>query len=156
MPRFTDRDSGPAWSVSGAIAFVHRFDGYAKPVSGKDGLDSIRPDGSRLRRLFGPGSEPDGRSRVAFDAGGQIFTIGADGRVLRRLTAFKQERDISHPVSSPEGRYIAFGRSYDLYVMRANGHGMRRVVDASSLLDLDQPDRPWSEVSGPSWQPLPG
>lgn len=152
----------PAWSVSGAIAFTHRYDRYAKPVSVKDGLYTVRSDGSRLRRLFGryrgtgsqPDWSPDGK-RVAFDTSGQIFTIGANGRALRRLTAFKNERDISHPVWSPDGRYIAFGRGYDLYVMRANGQGLRRVVDAPSLLDLEQPDRAWSEASVPSWQALP-
>jgi dipeptidyl aminopeptidase/acylaminoacyl peptidase len=131
----------PAGSVSGAIAFAHRYDRYAKPASIKDGLYTIRPDGSRLRRLFGryrgtgsqPDWSPDGK-RVVFDASGQIFTIGAGGRGLRRLTAFTHELDISQPVWSPDGRYIAFGRGYDVYVMRANGRGLRRVVDAPSLL----------------------
>ena len=72
----------PAWSVTGRIAFVHLYDRFAKPVSLKKGLYTIRPDGSRLRRLFGrywgaghaPDWSPDGR-RIAFVARGQIFTL---------------------------------------------------------------------------------
>ncbi len=150
------------WSVTDRIGFVHYHDQYAKPVSLKDGLYSVSPDGSRLRRLYGrrlgtggqPDWSPDG-SRIAFQAGGQIFTLRADGRGVRRLTAFRHDRVLTGPVWSPDGRYIAFSRVYDLYVMRANGRGLRRVVDAPSLLDVDQLDRPWSELSAPVWQPLP-
>lgn len=38
--------------------------------------------------------------------------------------------------------------------MRANGRGLRRVVDAPQQ-DLDHPDRAWAELSTPTWQPLP-
>jgi Tol biopolymer transport system component len=147
----------PSWSVNGQIAFAHLQDRYS-PASVRDGLYTVRPDGSRLRRLFGryrnPDWSPDG-TRIAIQGYGQVYTLGADGRGLRRRTAFKQERVLTGPVWSPDGRYIAFGRVYDLYVMRASGRGLRRIVDAPSLGDVDQPDHPWSEVSEPAWQPLP-
>jgi Tol biopolymer transport system component len=150
----------PAWSVTGRLAFVNYNDRYGKAVGVKDGLYTIRPDGSRLHRLFGrywgtgqePDWSPDG-SRIAFHARGQIFTLGADGRGLRRLTDFKSNRVISGPVWSPDGEYVAFIRG-DLYLMRSDGRALRRLVKATRP-DFSRPDWSFSEFSAPSWQPLP-
>jgi Tol biopolymer transport system component len=150
----------PAWSATGSIAFVNYDDQYQRSVGVEDGLYTIRPDGSRLRRVFrrywGTGQQPDwspdGR-RVAFGARDHIFTLGAAGRGLRRLTALKSHRTpSSDPVWSPNGKHIAFIRDDDLYVMRSNGGGLRRVVDAPDP-DPTDPDRAWAEVSVPTWQP---
>jgi Tol biopolymer transport system component len=152
----------PAWSATGTIAFVNGT-GRRPPYSRlKAGLYTIRPDGSRLRRRFGrlggPGPRPDWSpdgSRIAFSPRKHIFTVRADGRRLRRLTAPTSERTRSiSPAWSPDGKYIAFIRDGDLYVMRADGGGLRRVVDARQQ-DRDHPDRAWAELSAPSWQPLP-
>ena len=147
----------PAWSTTGTISFVNYNDQRAGIVGLKDGTYTIRPDGSRLRRVFGrywgtgqqPDWSPDG-SRIAFVARQHIFTMSADGRRLRRLTDNFGDSD---PAWSPDGNYIAFIRDHDLYVMRANGHRQRRVVDGPDQ-GLDHPD-PWVEVSAPTWQPLP-
>jgi Tol biopolymer transport system component len=158
LHRVTDHGTRwPAWSVNGTIAFVNYDDQSRAPVGLKDGTYTIRPDGSRLRRLFGrywgtgqqPDWSPDG-SRIAFVARQHIFTMSADGRRLRRLTDNFGDSD---PAWSPNGKYIAFIRDHDLYVMRANGRGQRRVVDLPDQ-GLDHPG-PWAEVSAPSWQPLP-
>jgi TolB protein len=152
----------PAWSATGTIAFVN-FTGQRPPYSRlKAGLYTIRPDRSRLRRLFGrlggPGSRPDwspGGSRIAFSPKRHIWTMRADGGGLRRLTVPTGERTLNiAPTWSPDGKYIAFLRDGDLYVMRSNGRGLRRVVDALEQ-DPDHPDRPWAALSAPSWQPLP-
>jgi Tol biopolymer transport system component len=154
----------PTWSSAGSIAFVNWDDQYRRRIGVRDGLYTIRPDGSRLRRLFGrywgtgkqPDWSPDGR-RIAFGARKHIFTLGADGRGLRRLTAPKKNPrgpGSSDPSWSPDGKYIAFIRDDDLYVMRSNGRGLRRLIDAP---DQDPGDRTkgWTVLGSPAWQPLP-
>jgi Tol biopolymer transport system component len=147
----------PAWSATGTIAFVNYNDQLGRPADLKDGLYTIRPDGTRLRRLFGrywgPGEQPDwspSASRIAFQARNHIFTLRADGRGLRRLTAEQARNLNSAPAWSPDGRFIVFLRDHDLYVMRSDGHQLRRVVNAA-----DHGERVWEELSPPTWQPLP-
>lgn len=159
LHRVTERGASvPAWSSTGTIAFR----GGAANL-----LYEVRPDGSRLRRLFRPPEQgsydpdwsPDG-SRLAFAAPAHrfgdtrhIFTVGAKGRGLRQLTREDGTSD-SSPAWSPDGRYIAFIRkSADLYVMRSNGRGVRRIVDVGH--DPDFPSSPYTELSTPAWQPLP-
>jgi Tol biopolymer transport system component len=153
----------PAWSPRGTIAFVNDDDQYLTPVPPTDGIYTIRPDGSRQRLLIrdrynaGAPASPDwsphgGRIAFAFADGTDpdIHVADATGRRNRRLTW----RGGTEPAWSPDGKYIAFVRDYDLYVMRSNGRGLRRVVDAPDE-DPDHPDRKWTELSSPSWQPLP-
>jgi Tol biopolymer transport system component len=146
----------PAWSTTGTIAFVN-YDDRNGVVGLRDGTYSIRPDGSGLRRLFGrhwgtgqqPDWSPDG-SRIAFAARRHIYTMSANGGRLRRLTGYFGD---SAPAWSPDGKYIAFIRDWDVYITRASGRGRpRRVFDAPDQ-DLDHPERPWAQVSAPSWQP---
>ena len=144
----------PAWSITGRIAFVNHDDRGGDVVGLRDGTYAVRPDGSRLRRLFGRGQQPDWSpdgSRLAFVASQHVFTMGADGERLRRLTDHSGDTD---PAWSPDGRHIAFIRDHDLYVMRANGSGERRVVDLPDQ-GLDRSGGPWAEVSAPTWRPLP-
>jgi hypothetical protein len=43
----------PAWSTRGRIAFANDDDQYLLPVPPTDALYTVKPDGSRLRKLFG-------------------------------------------------------------------------------------------------------
>jgi Tol biopolymer transport system component len=156
LHRITDRQaSQPAWSPSGTMAFLSS--------GAKLGLYSMSPDAARrrlpLRRPLAGAYEldwsPDG-SRIAFEAGGHIYTARADGRRLKQLT---KSDNHSGPTWSPDGRYIAFIREpsfthdgSDLYVMRSNGRRVRRVVDNVGFEDVGVPYR---ELSSPAWQPLP-
>jgi Tol biopolymer transport system component len=157
----------PAWSVTDRFAFLNNDDEYMRMIEPRDGLYSVRPDGSGLRRLFGrfwglgtqPDWSPDGR-QLAFNARGRIFTMRANGRGVRRLSANYPR--YGHPAWSPDGQYIAFTRSDaasrdrdGLYVMRSDGSGVRRIVEARSKTSRNGRLVEWETIEAPSWQPLP-
>jgi Tol biopolymer transport system component len=139
----------PDWSSRGQIAFTRSAD----PCPGPPGCDDIYVTrlGGTERRLtyrggYSPSWSPHGK-KLAFvrsvkDSRGEIFLVGRDGRGVRRLTY----RGGYSPVWSPDGKWIAFTRNGDLHVVRTNGRGLRRLVDA-----------PFEELVGVSldWQALP-
>ena len=109
------------------------------------------PDGRRI--VFEVGTaRPRGRSGAERQS--DIAVINADGTGLRRLTRTAALE--THPVWSPDGRRIAFtsdrhakggrlellGPAFELYTMRANGRGVRRLTH-NHVPDLH-----------PNWQPI--
>jgi Tol biopolymer transport system component len=145
----------PAWSLARTIAFVHDD---LSPSTHREGIYTTRPGGARLRRLIsdpdspGPPEVPDWSphaSRIAFVLPGsvnpEIHVANAKGRDRRRLTSNGTE-----PAWSPDGKYIAFIRNWDLYVMRSDGRGLRLVADGGQLESGEQ-----IYLDSPSWQPLP-
>jgi TolB protein len=134
------RDGGPAWSPDGRwIAFTRN--------TARADLFVVRPDGTGLRNVtrnpagadaFGSTWSRDG-SRIAFrrmaaPAGTGIYSIGVDGRSLRRLA-----REAHEPEWSPSGHRIAYlsqdravGPGWQVYVMGPNGGGKRRVSRAGT------------------------
>lgn len=138
----------PAWAPDGSRIAFSRAPDYLSYV-----LYLAESDGSNARRLFGggasadhPGWAPDGR-RIVFVAGsvdqvlgsvGQLQTIGADGRGLRRLGP----RQARNPAWSPDGDWIAFSRSenevYGVYVVPADGGRERLLI---------------KQASDPAWSP---
>jgi hypothetical protein len=98
----------------------------------------VRPDGSGLTRVAGgpvnehsPSFSPDGR-RVEFARIGWIgelpedgwYSVALDGTDERRLTTgFPNRVDYS-----PDGRYAAYGYRGRLFMMRADGTGLRDVT----------------------------
>jgi Tol biopolymer transport system component len=160
-----DAQSWSDWSMKDRIAFAANTPGARSPYTGIryqfPQIYTARPDGSGRRQItrhpwFGSES-PDWSphaTKLAFHrhtgVGSDIFVIGADGRGLRRVTY----RGGSEAAWSPDGKYVAFIRDHDLYVIRSTGRGLRRVVDAPDQ-DPDRPNKPWTELSSPSWQPLP-
>jgi Tol biopolymer transport system component len=151
--------SSPAWSLTGRIAYTHDDDPYGAATS-DDGIYTTGPDGSGQRLLIrdrynaaspaSPDWSPHGH-RIAFafaDATDpDIHVAEATGRRDRRLT----RRGGTEPAWSPDGRYIAFIRNGDLYVMRSDGSGLRLVVDGGNLESGEE-----IYLGSPSWQPLPG
>jgi Tol biopolymer transport system component len=79
-----------------------------------------------------------------------------DGRGLRRVTENRPR--YSHPVWSPDGRYIAVVGADDdnqgLYVMRPDGRGLRKILDGRRTLSSSGEPQEWEVLGGPSWQPL--
>jgi TolB protein len=148
----------PAWSRRGVIAFAHDDDPYLAPMP-DDGIYTVRPDGSRLRRLVrdsynasapaSPDWSPYGR-KLAFSfadsVDSEIHVADAASGAHRRLTTLGG----GEPAWSPDGRFIAFNRSGDLYVMRSDGSRERLILD-DGLTDSGVE----VYLGSPSWQPLP-
>jgi dipeptidyl aminopeptidase/acylaminoacyl peptidase len=67
---------------------------------------------------------PGGNGRLAFENGGNLFSVRADGAGLMQLTSDGQSHD---PAWSPSGKRIAFSRRGFIFVMAANGTGARKV-----------------------------
>lgn len=144
LRRLTDgRDSQPAWSSSGEIAFVRR-----SRVEPKRALFAVAADGAGLRQVAvsvaSPEWSPDGRS-IVFDNGGRIYSIRADGDNRRRLG-----RGFD-PAWSPNGRLIAFKRFGGIRVMSRRGGPQRVVANTKSVPRI----RADEELFAPDWQPRP-
>src|SRR5262249_5897485 len=111
----------------------------------------VRPDGTGKHRLTAlersaqPDWSPDAR-RIAFSttAGSgrdfDIYTVGADGKGLRRVTS--SPLDEFEPAFSPDGESIAFDRGGAIVVKQAGG-------DVRDLTDSANND------GSPAWRPPP-
>ena len=139
------REFDPSWSPDG------RWIAY-RDQTGDDATTEIfviRADGTKRRALtrnavgdWGPDWSPDGGS-IAFNSGrgsvgfGLIGIIAEpDGSVLRRI----EDPFVEYPDWSPDGSRIVFmsmepgatgsNPDYDIFVMDADGSGVRRLTDA--------------------------
>ncbi len=137
----------PAWSRDGrTIVFVSWRDGngevYAMDADGSGPRNLTQNPAKDVR----PAWSPDGR-RIAFvsrrDGNSEIYVMNADGSGKRNLTRDRASDD--YPTWSPDGRRIAFLRGrlhsnnpggrgvrrcygYHLYVVNADGSGLRRLT----------------------------
>ncbi len=132
LPRQTVDDGEPAWSPDGRRIV---FTGVSPGSTGVD-LYVLNVAKGTSRRLTNGGARAPAwstRNRIAFVTGysqvtgqpvrGQLATIKPDGSGRRRLT----RKGGLAPSWSPHGSKIAFVRKGYLYVMNANGKGLRRV-----------------------------
>jgi Tol biopolymer transport system component len=132
----------PSWSRDGrTIVFVSWRDGngevYAMDADGSEPRNLTQNPANDIR----PAWSPDGR-RIAFvsrrDGNSEVYVMNADGSEKRNLT--RNRADDNDPAWSRDGRRIAFLRcsdsprscvtssySYQLYVVNADGSGLRRL-----------------------------
>jgi Tol biopolymer transport system component len=162
--RFIAQGSNPAWSPDGRLlALVEAASGFGRcsqiaiydATTGSHVRDITEPvarDGDCYRVAVGPDWSPDGR-RIVYggsrslpgdDARNyEIIVTGRYGRNPRRLT--RNGVNDEGPVWSPDGRLLVYahqvGHRQDLYVIRRDGSGNRRLV---------------TNATQPSWQPRGG
>jgi Tol biopolymer transport system component len=135
--------STPDWAATGRIAFalgdifVTRLGGTPRRLTHRGGLSpSWSPDGGRLAFV----REDKGRA--------DVYVVRRNGRGLRRVT----RRGGYAPAWSPDGRWIAFVRAGDVYVVRSDSGGRRRLVNSPSR---DSFDLRGEFATALDWQPLP-
>ena len=139
---------GASWAPNGkTIVFSAHNNGLGKPAEGS-ALFAVGADGRGLHRLTpwetdqqisGPVFSHDGKTILlrlkpaGQDFGGDYWTVRNDGSSLRRLTHFGPSHTTASAIWSPDGSMILFadsglGGNDDLYVMRADGGGVRRLT----------------------------
>jgi TolB protein len=140
------QDVGPgAWSPDGRQLVIERSMSPVGEPAGGRALFVINADGGGLRQLTPWALRAGGRAdwssdgrRIVFrtipanDApGGNIYTIRPDGTGLRELAHLPPTAMPAELGFSPDAKWIVFtngGASKDLFVMRANGTGIRQIT----------------------------
>ena len=142
-PAVSARSSSAAQAVTSRIAFTSSY----YPLPGPDELYVVNADGSEKRllaRLLA------GRTRPAWSPDGQTIAVAGYRRVLFVNADGSGQRNVAlewgldgFPVWSPDGQRIAFvrerGNDGDIYVMNADGSGLRRLT----------------RTAGPGWNAVP-
>jgi polyisoprenoid-binding protein YceI len=110
---------GPAWSPDGRTLAFTINDG-----PGNDDIAVAPARGGAARRVaatgayeYAPAWAPDGRS-LAFISDGAIRVVGADGK--HRIIVDESRHD-AEPHFSPDGAYVSFYRSGNVYLDRVAG-----------------------------------
>jgi Tol biopolymer transport system component len=141
-------DSQPTWSARGLIAFVHYENGH-------QGIVTMTSSGKQRRTVLRdcacdhPDFSPDGRL-LAYAAGSasQLFVARPDGSHRHQLT----RSGGTEPAWAPSGRYLAYQRNDDIYVIHSDGTRAHRIA-YNPKHDIA------GDVTGdygqPAWQPLP-
>ncbi len=130
LTRDGDNVMQPAWSPDGSRIALTRFRERDYEIW------TMNADGTQQRRLAGgrfPVWSPGG-TKIAFDAGGAISVMEADGSGQITLT---QSGQLGYcPTWSPDGTQVAFfggtkGGSGGVYVVRADGTGQPNLLSNS-------------------------
>jgi Tol biopolymer transport system component len=167
----------PAWSPDGASLAIASDWGDFPTLRGIWIIPSSAPGGvtqQEARRLTAlpagsqvvdeePQFSPDGSSivftRFKSPRKSAIHRVGIDGSGLRRLTPYSL--NASDPDWSPDGQRIAFdsgdfggrGSKANIYVMRADGSGRKRLTDFPRLRQKCCPSGFTGLANNPVWSP---
>jgi TolB protein len=135
----------PGFSPEGdRILFERENLGRRKPKDAR-AIFVVNVDGSGISRITpwnlsagDPDWSPDGKwilfgSNENLNRKSQLYVIHPDGTGLKQLTHLRKGTLGASASFSPDGRWIVFGASgvggnLDLYIMRANGTGVRAVT----------------------------
>ena len=132
--------SAVAQASTSRLAFTSFPGGHPQappPAFGTSELYVVNADGTEKRllarsRMYGPSGvvwSPDGQT-IAFSGYNRVVFINPEGTGRRNVTREWGLRGL--PVWSPDGRTIAFVRTWgndgDIYVMNADGSGLRRLT----------------------------
>jgi TolB protein len=132
-----------AWSPDGRRIAYLEGDPAGAPlyVVNADGTGKHRLTRPLMVDLGSPSWSPDGRT-LAFTGGSVLYTVHADGTGLRKLTRGPGWN--VGPDWSPDGRRIVFvsgrdglaHRTFDLFVMNADGSGQRNLTHTPRVSEL--------------------
>jgi dipeptidyl aminopeptidase/acylaminoacyl peptidase len=135
------------WAPNGGRIVFSEFGGGIRTMRGGKGGDIRRI--TERGRDTSPAYSPDGH-RIVFlrelEIGGALYTVGANGRGLRRVFRTRAETEVDFGLDwSPDGRWIAFslrrpsGVPTGIRIIRPDGSGLRRLTSGRD--------------SGPTWSP---
>ncbi len=139
-------DGRPNWSPDGKQIAWHSRESNTD----KFHIYVMNADGSNQRRLFpnrntrvgdfSPNWSPDGR-KILWESyangdnnGGELWVANADGSNPQRILSLKKGVEISSPVWSPDGKFIAYtapfapGKNIEVWVARADGTGSASII----------------------------
>jgi Tol biopolymer transport system component len=139
-PKFSPNGKTIAFQTSAAIWLANADGSHTRQVTRPGGYYGVgvswSPDGSKFVTTR---AQVDERSGEPFNW--QIVTVRADGSGETALTSASGDKN--SPVWSPDGRTIIFsyitasgmqaGDQYDLYAMRADGTGLRRLTHTKNI-----------------------
>jgi TolB protein len=136
-PKDEEYDGSPAWSPNGRqLVFDATGDGWNSIyVAHVDGSGERRLiDGSYLTGssgLYGGNAwSPDGRKIAFTDPDGRLSVMNPDGSRRRMLM---RRAPGSGPSWSPDGRDLAVVSSLAIWVVHANGNGLRKLVSRGEV-----------------------